>query len=121
MAENEAAQKAGEAADAAKAAAKAQFGSMKANLGKATLGDYLSFKALITPVLIQVIFWIGILAIVISGLLAMIGGQFLGGLLMILLGPLLWRFYCELIIIGFKINDGVQTLVRQNGVSNTFD
>jgi len=120
MAENEAAQKAGEAADAAKAAARAQLGSMKANLGKNSLGDYLSFKALITPSIIQIIFWLGILAIVISAFGAMTQSV-LSGLLFLLIGPIIWRIYCEIFIVMFKINDGIQTVVRQGGMSNTFD
>ncbi len=84
------------------------------NEGKPTLNDFLTFRAMLTPVLIQVVFWIGIAIIVFSALGAIVGGEPMGGLGILVIGPLVWRFYCEVIIVLFKINDGVQTMVRQN-------
>ncbi|TFB24462.1 DUF4282 domain-containing protein [Filobacillus milosensis] len=66
---------------------------------------YLTFDKMILPIIIQIIFWIGVVATVISGILMMIGGEVLLGLLTLVFGPLVVRIYCELIIIFFKMND----------------
>ncbi|HEY60712.1 MAG TPA: DUF4282 domain-containing protein [Anaerolineae bacterium] len=76
--------------------------------------DYLSFRKMITPIIIKVLFWIGVAVSVISGLV-MIGGSFgrygggattfLMGLFTIILGPVAVRIYCEIIILFFRIND----------------
>ena len=76
--------------------------------------EYLSFRKMITPVIIKVLFWIGVAVPVISGLV-MIGGSFgrygggattfLMGLFTMLLGPVVVRIYCEILILIFQIND----------------
>lgn len=76
--------------------------------------DFTSFRKFITPSIITIIFWIGVVASVISGLVMFVGafGRYGGGaaaalmgLLTIVIGPLVARIYCELIILGFKIYD----------------
>jgi len=76
--------------------------------------EYLSFRKMITPVFIQVLFWIGVALCVIMGLVSIIGGaaarygggaRVLAGLLTIILGPIFVRVYCELIMIMFRIYD----------------
>ena len=78
-----------------------------------TLSDYLTFRAMITPIFIQVIFWLGVAAIVVMALIAMIAGisngeagiAILYGLLTIVVGPVVWRIYCELLIVFFRMLD----------------
>ncbi len=76
--------------------------------------EYLAFRKMITPVAIQIIFWIGVVACLIVGLVNIVGGAsapygggttVLTGILMILLGPVLVRIYCELLIVVFRILD----------------
>lgn len=75
--------------------------------------DFLAFRKFITPVFIQIIFWIGAGACMLLGLVSMIagassygGGQaVLGGLVLIVLGPLGVRVYCEVMIVLFRILD----------------
>ncbi len=78
------------------------------------MGEYLTFKKMITPMVIQILFWIGVVLVVISGLMAMVSGEFLVGLLTILLGPVLVRVYAEIIMVMFKINDGVQRMAAKD-------
>ena len=76
--------------------------------------EILSFKKMITPVIIQILFWIGIAGVVISALVVMgtslgrygsgVGG-FFGGLVFLVVGPVLVRVYFELLIILFRMND----------------
>lgn len=69
---------------------------------------------MITPIFIQIIFWIGVAACVILGIIQMVqgtgmryggGSVVLSGLLTLLLGPLVVRIYCELLIVIFKMNE----------------
>jgi GYF domain 2/Domain of unknown function (DUF4282) len=74
--------------------------------------DYLSFKRMITPKLVNIFFWIGTIISVVIGLglfiisLVNINAQgIIIGFLIMLLGPLAIRIYCELIIVFFMINE----------------
>jgi len=67
------------------------------------MNDYLSFRKMITPVLIQGIFWIGVLAVLVNAfmmfdniLLALLGAAF---------GTVIWRVYCEIMIVLFRMLD----------------
>ena len=76
--------------------------------------DFIKFRKMITPMIIQVLFWIGAVLSVLGGLVTMAtsfgrygggGAQFLGGLLVIVLGPVVVRIYCELLILFFRMNE----------------
>ena len=78
------------------------------------LKDFLSFRKMITPVIIQVLFWVGAVGTVIAALVTMVSsltrygsgaGGFFGGLVMLVIGPVLVRVYCELLILLFRINE----------------
>jgi hypothetical protein len=68
------------------------------------MDDILKFRKMITPIIIQVLFWIGVAAAVISGLAAM-GDDFFSGLVLIILGPIAVRLYAEILMVLFKMND----------------
>ena len=76
--------------------------------------DYLKFRKMITPIIIQIIFWIGVVGVVLwalflifSGATTSFGGGrlVLTGLVVLFLGPIIVRIYCELLILLFQIND----------------
>jgi hypothetical protein len=75
-------------------------------------GEYLSFRRMITPIFIQVIFWIFVAVAVISGIVVMVNESFAGGLALIIFGPLLARIYAEILIVIFRINDNVSAIAR---------
>lgn len=75
--------------------------------------EFLSFRKMVTPILIQVFFWIGVVGTVVSGLGLIIGGQGLAGLLFLLLGPLFVRVYCEILILFFRMNETL-TEIKNN-------
>lgn len=76
------------------------------------MNEYLTFRKMITPVLIQVIFWIAVVAIVIAGLVAL-GDNVGGGVLIIVLGPIAARVYAEFVLVIFRIHDDVSEIRRQ--------
>ncbi len=90
-----------------------------------TMDDYLTFRKMITPIIIQVVFWIGAVLIalyalweIFSGATANYGGGslVLTGLVTLILGPLFWRIFCELMIVIFRIND---TLIEIKGAKSS--
>jgi Domain of unknown function (DUF4282)/GYF domain 2 len=79
---------------------------------KDTIGDFLAFRRMITPIIIQIVFWIGAVLSSMAGIFLMIasiqtknvGGIFMGFFAM-LLGPITVRIYCELLIVFFRMNE----------------
>ena len=78
------------------------------------MDDFLKFRKMITPVIIQILFWVGVGGAVIGALVVMAmsfgsygGGaaQFLGGLVLLVVGPVMVRIYCELLILFFRMNE----------------
>jgi hypothetical protein len=67
------------------------------------MGEYLSFKKLFTPVLIQVVFWI---AVIFNTIDALFGGHsFFGAIFYLIVGPILIRIICEALVVVFEINN----------------
>lgn len=81
------------------------------------MGDFLRFEVMITPILIQILFWIFVVAAVISGIVMIVTAEDaagrVGGLLVILLGPIAVRIYAEILIVLFRINDHLRR-IQQN-------
>jgi len=81
-----------------------------------TVSGFLNFRYLITPVLVQGIYLLIALLITIAGLVTMFsgvsGGGPLAGLLIIVIGNLVWRIYMEFVMLFFRINEGIQRIER---------
>jgi len=85
--------------------------------------DLLSFNKFVSPVLIRIIYWIGLFFIAIGTLGAMFGGGMLGmgggvsGFIFGLIGgvmmALIWRVVCEIWIVIFSINDRLGIIAEQ--------
>jgi hypothetical protein len=67
--------------------------------------DFAKFRLMITPIVIQVLFWLGIAGCIIGALVSFGQAQVLNGIVVLILGPLFVRIYCELLIIIFRIHD----------------
>ena len=95
------------------------------------LNDLMNFNKFVAPTLIRIVYWIGIVLIILGTLGAVIGGGAMmgggygggfsiGGALISLiagaLGLLLWRVMCEIWIVIFSINDRLGVLVDRGKV-----
>ena len=74
------------------------------------MGNFLKFKKMVTPTIIQIMFWLGLVYVLWTGVAAVkqslaFDASPITGILTIILGPLFLRIYCELLIVIFKIND----------------
>jgi hypothetical protein len=67
--------------------------------------DFLLFRRMLTPVLVQLIFWLGVIACIFTGIVDIARNQILAGLQILILGPILVRVFCEVLILFFRINE----------------
>jgi hypothetical protein len=73
--------------------------------------DLFSFNRMITPVFIHVIYWIGIVAVLLAGFSVVAGGGgILKGLLAMVVGVIVVRVGCEVLIVLFRINDNLAAI-----------
>jgi hypothetical protein len=66
------------------------------------MGEYLTFEKMIAPVVIQILFWIG--------LITLFTVSFISGLVIIILGPIGVRIYCEVLLVFFRILDNLREI-----------
>lgn len=79
--------------------------------------DFFLFRRMLLPYLIQVIFWIGLLAIIVLAIVNFYHKLFVLGISTLILGPVVWRIGCEYIIVLFKIQDtaaDIRELLEKN-------
>jgi hypothetical protein len=77
------------------------------------MSDFLSFDTFITPRIIRIVFVLGLLLIAIGTLIRVVIGiwqvSILAGVILPLIGAcvvtLLWRIYCELLLVFFDMRD----------------
>ena len=85
------------------------------------MSDFLSFDTFITPKLIRVVFALGLLLIALTTLIRVVWGlwelSLITGVLLPLIGAcivgLLWRIYCELILVFFDMRDKLADLAAR--------
>lgn len=94
------------------------------------MGKFIVFEKMITPIFIQIFFWIGFLGAILGGF-GLIGfgiisksGGFLhigAGIGSLFISPLVVRVYCEMLIVVFKIQGALldirDTLSKQEEVT----
>jgi hypothetical protein len=66
------------------------------------MGEYLSFKKQFTPYLVQIVFWLGVAFNTFDALFG--GHSFFGAVFYLLVGPILIRIVCEVLVEVFQIN-----------------
>ncbi len=82
------------------------------------LKAFLTFRRMITPLLIQITYWILTAAVVIGGLVLLItgdGDDRWGGLALLILGPIGVRLYAEIFMVIFRINETLTDIRDQSG------
>ncbi|MBA2653721.1 MAG: hypothetical protein H0U71_01465 [Gammaproteobacteria bacterium] len=72
--------------------------------------DFLLFKRMLTPLLVQLLFWIAVILCIIGAINNFIHHAFLHGLQILILGPLVVRVVCETIILFFRMNETLTDL-----------
>lgn len=75
------------------------------------MNDFLTFRRMITPVVIQVLFWLGVIVTVILSIAQSREQPIM--ILGVIIGPFIVRIYCEILIVLFRINETL-TDIRRN-------
>lgn len=74
----------------------------------------LFFDDMLTPSLIRVVYWLGLLSVAWTGLGKMFSHGFFGffeGIVYIVIGVIVLRVISELVMLLFKINENIETMV----------
>jgi uncharacterized protein DUF4282 len=78
------------------------------------MGEFLRFETMITPVLIQVLFWIAVVVSMVAGVIMMVAGgepaERVGGVLLFIFGPLAARIYSEIFIVWFRMAEHLRQI-----------
>ncbi len=92
------------------------------------MGDFLAFRKMISPVVIQILFWLATIGVVLAGVSIMGGSSSfssplpidpkIAGLIVIILGPLVIRFYCELLIVFFRMYESMRVIERNTSAGS---
>ena len=76
------------------------------------MSDFMSFRRMVTPFVIQILFVLGCLAAVVAGAVLIGRGlrdhdarEAVGGIGLFLFGPLVARIYAEILVVVFRINE----------------
>jgi uncharacterized protein DUF4282 len=72
--------------------------------------DLLFLNSMITPKVMTFIYWLLLASCVIGGLVSMFTVNFLAGLFGMLVGVVMVRVWCELVIVLFRINEALQAI-----------
>jgi Domain of unknown function (DUF4282) len=86
------------------------------------MSDFLSFDHFVTPRIIRVVFVLGLLLIALVTLVRVLFGiwtlRIFGGVIVPLIAmcafALLWRIYCELILVFFDMRDKLTTIADRS-------
>jgi len=88
--------------------------------------DYFSFKIMITLNIVQVIYILGAIGTSLTGIAWLFSGFGMGiighfiGLLIIVFGNVMWRVWCELLIVFFRMNETLNC-IEQNTKKNMIE
>ncbi len=90
--------------------------------GPSPLADFVAFRRLLVPLIIQMLFWVFAVFLVVVGIALIIKGamgpfdraeKILGGLIVLVFGPLTVRIVCELMIVVFRMHDTLVEIQRE--------
>ncbi|MFP4500985.1 MAG: DUF4282 domain-containing protein [Candidatus Hydrogenedentota bacterium] len=95
------------------------------------MSDFFAFRKMITPTIIQIVFMLWVLGCIIAGVALIISAagvtsaglvpgapdqsiaQIVGGILVLVVGPLVGRIYCELMIVLFMVNEHLAAIRKK--------
>lgn len=89
------------------------------------LKSFLNFEQMITPKIITVLYWLGIISVLLAGITAIITGTtltgsitsgLLSGVCTIIFGVIGIRIFCELIILSFNIYAKLREIAENTAI-----
>lgn len=77
------------------------------------------FNTMITPKLITFLYWVMLIGTVTGSLTLALSGNIFYSIFALIIGFVLTRVWCELLIVLFKINENIQKLANQKNDGGT--
>ena len=85
------------------------------------MNSLLSFETFITPRIITILYWLSLFAVLMGSLSMMFSGMgiagFFTGLLVLVIGAISVRIYCELIMVIFRNNEYLKTISSKESLN----
>ena len=72
--------------------------------------EFLSYKTMVTPGILKILSYVGMVIAVIVGLVTAFTADLLTGIGMTILGPVVVRIYAELMLVVFEIHNELKKL-----------
>ena len=66
--------------------------------------DFILYRHMLTPVLLQILFWLAVVACIYTGIYDIAHSEIYRGIEILLIGPILARIASEILILFFRIN-----------------
>lgn len=86
-----------------------------------TLKEVLGFRRMLTPFLVKLVFWGGLIVCWGIGLLDLLQSKYLQGVLLFILGTLFLRIFCELLLLFFQINNTLLDVLKELKLKNLLE
>jgi len=86
-------------------------------MNKSRFSQYLAFERMIAPTVVEVLFWIGLARLLISGIVEIVSAPgprhgLVIGVALIIVGPFMWRLICEYMIIVFRMHACLEWIAK---------
>ncbi len=85
------------------------------------MNSLLSFETFITPRIITILYWLSLFAVLMGSLSMIFSGMgiagFFTGLLVLVIGAISVRIYCELIMVIFRNNEYLKTISSKESLN----
>lgn len=72
--------------------------------------DFLTFRRMLTPIIIQLFFWAAVGVCIIGGVYNVWHKAYVHGLHVFIVGPIIARVFCEFLMVFFRINETLNAL-----------
>ncbi|WP_285410786.1 DUF4282 domain-containing protein [Variovorax sp. efr-133-TYG-130] len=81
--------------------------------------DLLGFDKMVTPIIIRILYFLGLLAVLAMTATALFQGRILVAIGLLVFGAIIVRVYSELLILLFRIHDNLVSINQQMKARNT--
>ena len=71
------------------------------------------FDTMLTTTIITVVYWLGLLGVLVSSIGLIFNGSILVGLATLVGGAIALRIWCELLVVIFKIHENLQKIANR--------
>ncbi|MBE7374173.1 DUF4282 domain-containing protein [Pseudomonas lopnurensis] len=75
--------------------------------------DLFFFDAMLTPKIITLIYWLGLISVVVGAVATLFAGALFQALGILVFGLIGTRVWCELLIVLFKIHENLQKVANK--------